>query len=134
MTDTRVLADLIEARAKTYPGFYTYRNQIATRPDRNYVVLMYSAGITYPRNLAGSANTLLFRFRAMCVGYSDGDCLWVADKIRGLFTNWRPLEDRAASWLTEEQDDAPVLRDESMINDVRFSLTLRFRITTTRST
>lgn len=132
-TTTKALADLVEARANTSTAFLTYRNQIPDRPPRNYVVLMFSAGITYPETLAASASTLLWRFRAMAVGWSDAECLWVADKVRDLFCNWRPSSDRAVSWFTEEQDDAPVLRDESMINDVRYSLTLRFRLTTPRS-
>lgn len=134
MTSTQALADLIEARAKTDTTFLTFRGQIFTRPSRNYVMLSFNAGITYPEALAATSDTLLWRFRAMAVGWSDTECLWVADRVRNLYTNWRPLASRAASWVTEEQDDAPVLRDESMINDVRYSLTLRFRFTTPRST
>jgi hypothetical protein len=134
MSTTQALADLIEARAKTDTAILTYRGMIPTRPTRNYTVLLFSAGITYPEALAATSDTLLWRFRAMAVGWSEADCLWVADRLRQLFTNWRPLSSRAASWVTEEQDDAPVLRDESVINDVRYSLTLRFRITTPRST
>lgn len=133
MTDLKTLADLVTARAETVSTFYTYRNQIAVRPPRNYVVLLFGGGVTQSGNLVGLADTLIWRFRALCVGFSDSECLWVADQIRSLFTNWRPLSSPAASAFVEEQDDAPVLRDESMINDVRYSLTLRFRFSTPRS-
>lgn len=135
MTDTRVLANLVEARARTSTLFDTYRGVIQVRPGKNYVMLLFGAGAGYSDTLVGTATMLAWNFRALCVGFSDGDCLFVADRIRDLFSNWRPIPDSmASSWFTELRDEAPVLRDESMVNDVRWSLTLRFQLTTPRST
>jgi hypothetical protein len=134
MTDPVTLSDIVTARAESDTWFSTYRGYIEIRPSRNYVMLLFGAGMAMTEFLGGGSDTLLWRFRAQCVGFSDRDCLGVASRMRTLFTNWRPLEDRGASWFTEEQDDAPMLRDESMPRDVRFSTLLRFRLTTTRST
>lgn len=133
-TDPRALADLVEARAKTDTGFLTYRGMIASRPSKNYVMLIFGGGSVYGDRLVGYSNMLTWEFRALCVGYTDSETLWVANRIRGLYVNWRPIPDRASGWFVEQEDDAPLLRDESMINDTRYSVTLRYRLTTPRST
>lgn len=128
--DARTLANLVEARAKTAPGFLTFRGYVDSRPSKGYVSLYFGGGINYRDTLAQSATELRWSFRALCVGYDDDQCLYVLGKVRGLFEGWRPTDDRFASPFTEAPDDPPLLKDDRVSGDVRYSITPRFTINT----
>jgi hypothetical protein len=130
VADPRTLANLVTARAESAPGFLTYRGFVKERPAKGYVSLYFSGGVNYPEGMTGTATRLTWSFRAVCVGFTDDQALYVVGKMRGLFTNWRPLEDRSAGWFTEAPDDPTLIRDDSIPNDVRYSITPRFTITT----
>jgi hypothetical protein len=123
----RSLADLVEARSRTATSFLTYRGVIPTRPEKGYAALMFGAGSPYGDRLVASTNSLAWSFRAMCVGYSDGQCLFVAEKFDALILNWRP---DGGAWFSRTPDDPPVIKDDSVAEDVRYSLTLRYTLTT----
>jgi hypothetical protein len=125
----RSLADLVEARCRTSSSFLTYRGSIPAKPEKNYAVLMFGAGSPVGDRLAGSVNALAWSFRAMCVGYTDGQCLYVVEKLDALFIGWRPLASNG-SWFSRTPDDPPVLKDDSVLGDVRYSLTARYTLTT----
>lgn len=127
MQSARSLADLVEARSNTATSFLTYRGVIPARPSKGYVSLLFGAGSPFGDRLAGNVNSLAWSFRVMCVGYSDGQCLFVAEKFDALFLNWRPL---SGSWFSRTPDDPPVIKDDSVAEDVRYSLTLRYTLTT----
>lgn len=133
MPTARSLANLVEARARTGTGFLTYRGQVPTKPAQGYVSLYFGGGVNFADRLYTVSNNLTWSFRAVCVGFTDDQCLYVVGKVRDLFTNWRPVDDRSAGWFTEAPDDPPLIRDDSIADDVRFSITPRFTITTTRS-
>jgi hypothetical protein len=124
----RSLADLVEGRSRTASEFLTYRGLIAERPAKGYASLLFGAGSPFGDRLTGTANAFSWSFRAVCVGYSDAQCLYVAEKFDALFVNWRPLG--SGPWFTRTPDDPPVLKDDSVAEDVRYSLTLRYTITT----
>lgn len=134
MSDPRTLATLVLARSNTATTFLTYRGLITERPVKNYVSLLFGAGAVSSSCMAGTTDLLTWTFRATCVGYTEDEVLFVAAMFRALFVNWRPLSAVSAGWFTEAQDDPPVIKDETTLNDVRYSLTLRYRITTSRST
>lgn len=128
MQSARSLADLVEARSRTSSSFLTYRGLISERPSKGYASLLFGAGSPQGDRLVGTATAFGWSFRAVCVGYSDAQCLYVAEKFDALFVNWRPLG--SGPWFTRTPDDPPVLKDDSVSEDVRYSLTLRFTITT----
>lgn len=129
MPTPRALADQVEARSRTATSFLTYRGLIATKPEKGYVSLLFSGGRLYSDRLDGVQSSLGWSFRAICVGYSDSQCLYVAEKFRDLFVGWRP-SGGVGPRFTEAGDDAPVIRDDSISEDVRYSLTLRYTLNT----
>jgi hypothetical protein len=54
------------------------------------------------------------------------------DRIRDKFTGWRPLGADGPMFV-EVDTDPPLIRDDSVPNDIRFSLTLTYRLYTSRS-
>lgn len=129
MPSARSLADLVEARCHTSSSFLTYRGTIPTRPEKGYAALMFGAGSPYGDRLAASVNGLAWSFRAMCIGYSDAQCLYVVEKFDALFIGWRPLAANGP-WFSRTPDDPPVIKDDSVAEDVRYSLTARYTLTT----
>lgn len=130
MTDPRTLANLVAARSEAAPEYLTFRGLIDTRPAKGYVSLLFGAGSAYGDRMAATPNVLGWSFRAMCVGYTDDQCLFVASKFRARFNGWRPIPDSAAAgWLVEARDDAPLIKNDDVIDDVRYSLTLRYLFT-----
>jgi hypothetical protein len=124
----RSLADLVEARSRTATSFLTYRGVIPTKPDKGYAALMFGGGSPFGDRLVNTTNSLTWSFRVMCVGYSDAQCLFVAEKFDALFLNWRPTD--RGPWFSRTPDDPPVIKDDSVAEDVRFSITLRYTLTT----
>lgn len=128
MQTARSLADLVEARSRTSSTFLTYRGVIPDKPTKGYVSLLFGAGSPFGDRLVSSTNSLAWSFRAMCIGYSDGQCLYVAEKFDALFLDWRPLG--GGPWFSRTPDDPPVIKDDSVASDVRYSITLRYTIST----
>jgi hypothetical protein len=105
----RSLADLVEARCRTSSSFLTYRGSIPAKPEKGYAVADVRRWLPVGDRLAGSANALAWSFRAMCVGYSDGQCLYVVEKFDALFIGWRPLASNGP-WFSRTPDDPPVIK------------------------
>lgn len=128
MTTARQLADLVEARSKTATEYLTFRGLISSKPAKGYAALLFGAGSPYGDRLVATSNAFRWSFRAVCVGYSDAQCLYVAEKVDAKFVDWRP--NGVGPWFTRTPDDPPVIKDDSVAEDVRYSLTLRYTITT----
>lgn len=130
----RDLAAAVTTRARTSTHFLTYRpGEVVDRPAKGYVVLYFGGGAPFPDRQASGANRLRWTFRAKCVGYTDDQCLLVADKVRDLLLHWSPDPGPSADWLTEVDDDPPLLRDDSVSSDLRYSITPVYTLTTARS-
>lgn len=126
------IADAVQARLETSTYFLTYRSDLVLkRPAKGYVVFMPSAGVAYTDRYSGSSRALRWQCRVLCVGYTDGHAVNVAMAARDLLQDWRPDPDRAASPLRDDGDDPPLLRAE-VEGDVRWSITLRYLLTTPR--
>lgn len=125
------LADLVEARVQA-TGYTVYRGRVTDKPAGAYVVLYFGAGSTFTTRLATAFDDLRWTFRVVNAGYSERQAINACDLIRGRLTGWRPLGANGPM-LTELQDDPALLRDDSVSTDIRFSLTLTYRLYTTRS-
>lgn len=131
--DPRALAAAVVAKAQTSPQFLTFRmGEVESRPAKGYAVLYFNPGSPFGDRHSGGANRLRWSFRAKCVGYSDDQCLFVAGKVRDLFLCWPPDPGSSAGWLTEVEDDPPLIPD-TLEGDTRYSTTLTFTLTTSRS-
>lgn len=128
MTTALQLAALVEARAAS-PAYTVHRGQVTGSPAGGYVVLYFSGGHSFATRLVATPDRLRWTFRAVCAGYSDRQALNTADLVRARFAGWRPLGEHGPR-LFQVDDEAPLLRDDSVPNDVRFSLTLTFRLFT----
>lgn len=131
MADARTLADLCENRAKTETRIDTFVGNGPDKATRDYVVLYPSRSKLASSRQSGSQGDHRFTLRAVCVGlYKPSNCLRVVNLVSALFCNWSPVPDEDTSWLEEMDDDPPLLRDDSVPGDVRYSLTLRYTLTT----
>ncbi|GAA1436307.1 hypothetical protein GCM10009616_35770 [Microlunatus lacustris] len=133
MLDTVAVADLVLDRLRMLPRIEVLDGEVKKTPAGAYVVFYDDAPRLSSRTLAGRANRAAWRLQTVCVGRDAAETRWVVGQILSTLTNWRPLQDRAASWITPQSDGAPILRDDSVAGDIRFSQTLTFRLTTTRS-
>lgn len=131
MADPRALANLCETRARSSGKFDVYRDNGPETTSRNYIVLHFPAGDAFRTRNGGGQSDLRWSFRVVCVGL-DGDArLWVVQLVRALFRNWHPVPaEEFTSWLEEENDEAPPIRDDTVPGDIRYSLTLRYTLTT----
>lgn len=87
------------------------------------------AGTAFSDRQGGGAVALRWGCSIVCTGLSRRQALNSADLIRAQLTGWSP---DGWSVLEEDEINAPLLRDDD-VTPPRFSNTLRFRITTTRS-
>jgi hypothetical protein len=95
-------------------------------------VFYFGAGSTQVSRLGGSPSNLRWTFRVVCAGYSERQVLNTVDLIRARLTGWRPTGVNGPL-LVELEDDPSLLRDDSVASDIRYSLTLTYRLYTTRS-
>lgn len=131
--ETYDLAQLVTDRLNGQAGYAVHRGGLADSPTGAYLVLQFGAGSLTSRRLDGQARLLRWTFRAVCAGRSDVQVLNTVDRVRARLAGWRPLPGRASGALVELELDPPLLRDDSVPNDVRYSLTLTYRLTTPRS-
>lgn len=136
MADVDVLASLVETRARTEARFDTFISRGPDKPTRNYVVIHFDGGTPlFPTRLSGGQSDLGWGFRIVCVGlHASANCLYVAKLVRSLFLNWYPVPSEGfTSWFIEENDGSSVLPEDEIPGDLRYSLSLRYTLTTNRS-
>lgn len=133
MADPRTLASLVMARATSAPDFLAYTSPPVARPTKGYVVHYFGAGSLFSEDMSARQVGLRWTFRAICVGFTPDQCLYVAGRYRARFLNYRLTNNPADGWLVEAQDDPPLITDSSVEGDPRSSITLRY-ILNTRST
>lgn len=125
------LADLVEDRTPG-PGYTVYRGGVPDKPPGAYAVLYFGAGSTYTTRLGGTPDDLRWTFRVVCAGFSERQAINTTDLIRARLTGWRPFGDNGPM-LTELEDDPSLLPSEGVPGDVRYSMTLTYRLYTNRS-
>ncbi len=133
MTEHNDIIGLVLTRI-TRPQTTILDGEVKTTPAGEYVVIYTDTPRLSGRLSADYAKQLL-RWRAMCVGRNAGEARHVASWVVSRLVGWRPVpEDRTVGVVAPIPDGAPVLPDRSVPGDVRFSQTLVFTLTTTRST
>jgi hypothetical protein len=127
------LAELLLARLTGTPGLAVYDAQIATNPPNTGWVIVYpGAGTPATTRLAPVATDLVWDATVVCCGRSRSQCLNTVSIVRSRLLGVRLDNARSSGRLTEEPA-GPLLPDESIPAEPRFSLTLRYTSTHTRS-
>lgn len=126
------LGEAAWARAETSIGFTAYDGEVPKNPDFAYVVLHRPTGRTIPDRAGDLGDRRLFHaFYLTCVGLSPGQCGNTVELVRARFTGWRPHPN--GSPLRESDTGAPIARDDSGPGPTRFSVPVRYTLTTPRS-
>ena len=125
------LADLIEARAPG-PGYTCHRGNVPDKPPGAYAVFYFGGGSTQVARLGGSPSDFRWTFRVVCAGFSERQAINTVDLIRARLTGWRP-EGLNGPVLVELEDDPALLPSTGVPGDTRYSMTLTYRLYTTRS-
>lgn len=113
--------------------FALYDGTVPATPAQAYVVSYPSPGLAYAGRMTGSHNRLQVDLRLVCAGRSNSQCINTVRIVRDLLADWRPDDALAASPLVEQNNDASVIKDESDLQDVRYSYTIHYRMHTARS-
>lgn len=134
-TTARLLAATVQTRLGTLPAdkIAVYPGVVPKTPATAYVAYYPEGGNGASDRASWSPRVLNWGFRAVCVGADPETCLWVVDQTRDLFDAYWPDTDPASGPLVEDPIGAPMLPDTSVPGDTRYSITLRFTLTTTRS-
>ena len=78
-----------------------------------YVALYFSPGQSVTESLADERTDFTCAFQVTCVGPTEEQCLWVADKVRGALSPRLTVAGRSA-WRAEELGGPPVQRDDDV--------------------
>lgn len=135
MTSLLTLSDAVWGRAQSLlPTITPYDGEPDSVPHgQGYATIYPDSGTASSDRHGGLQNMLRWGFYVVCSGFSRSQVVDVADTVRSLFGNWAPDTHQSASPLTETDLGADLVRDTSVPSDIRWSLTLRFTLTTTRS-
>lgn len=127
------LAGVILTRLETMPGTTVLDSEVRTTPAGAYVVFYDETPAHWSNNLSGGLNRMGYEFRLVCVGKSPAQCRNTVRLAAGLLAGWRFDNSQQSSWLIEVPEGAPIIPDRSVPEDVRYSQTLHYRLTTSRS-
>lgn len=133
MATVSLLAGNVLARLNTLPNVSVYDSKVPSTPGGLYVVFYGNSGHSVSTSMAGTSDSLTWTFYVIVAGTLPAQVRSGVDRVRTALTGFR-LD--AAAWagpLNEVDLQAPMLRDDSVENDVRFSQTLYFRLSTSRS-
>ena len=127
------LAEQAWQRLNTTPGLTAYDGKVTTTPPGGYAIYYPTAGRHYGDRTGAVLSSARWGFRVVCAGFSRAQVLGTVKRVRERFAGYPLDPSPAADPLMEEELDAPLLPDVSVPNDTRFSQTLGFYLTTSRS-
>lgn len=131
MPTTVDLAGDVLARLGGISGLSVLDSDVSVTPAGAYAVFYDDApGLPIDR-LVGSPGRLGWTFRVVVAGRDGNECRYFAGLVLDRLTGWRLPS--AGSLIRPMPDGAPMIRDDSVRGDIRFSLTLVFRVSANRS-
>ena len=134
MPNTFDLAEATLAKLSTQTKFTTHDGTVPNKPQGAYVVFYGSTGTVRRTRLAQAANRLRGGCTLVIAGSTAAQVRNTVDLVRDDLEGWRPFgTDRSSEALHEDEISGDMLRDDTDANDIRFSQTLFFRLTTHRS-
>jgi hypothetical protein len=127
------LAELLLARLTGTPGLAVYDAIIPTSPPSTGWVIVYpGAGTPATTRLAPVATDLVWDATLVCCGRTRQQCTRTVDLVRSQLLGVRLGTTRSSGRLTEDPA-GPLLPDESIPGEPRYSITLAYTSTHTRS-
>jgi hypothetical protein len=128
------LSKQVMAILDAMPNLDGYDSEVPETPARAYTVFYPGAGHGFGDRLADLGSKLYWDFRLVCCGMSPGQCRRATDQTRAAFLGVRLDTGRATIPLREDRAfNAPMLRDDSVPSDVRWSQTLHYYTSARRS-
>lgn len=126
------LPDIVLARLGA-TGETVLDNEVKATPPGRYVVFYDEAPRLRPSGTGGDFRRQSWTFRTVCVGRDAGETRHVVRLVHALLVGWRPRPtDSATGAIVPVADGAPILRDDSVPGDIRFSQTLTWRVASSR--
>lgn len=123
------LYDLALARAATLAPVVLAFGETppdASSRDVPYVIVDPDPGFDEASRADGRVSSRRGRFSVRCCGSSRRQALFALDAARGAFQDWRPYPIDRRFGAVRESDAGPLIEDESVPTDHRFSFTLTF--------
>jgi hypothetical protein len=132
MADIDSLSKEVLAILDALPNQDSYDSQVPDTPAQGYTVFYPGAGTSFGDRLSDLKSKLEWDFRVVCAGRSPGQARRVVKQTRAGLTGVRIDEGRVLI-VEDRRLNAPMLRDDAVPAEVRFSQTLRFKASATRS-
>ena len=125
--------DLLTRLKADTPWFKVYDGDVPSTPAAGYCVVYPQAGAVSSDRLGYRPTGLAWDALIVCAGTSRSQVFDVVGAIRGRLVGWRPYPaDKTTGRLVEVPVRAPLIK-ETVAGTIRYSLTLQFRLSTTRS-
>lgn len=129
MADIDWLAEQAWQRLSATVGFSSFDGVAPSTPPGAYAVYYPSAGAYVRERHGGTQSGYRWAFRVVCAGSSRAQVLGTVKRVRARLLNYPLDPSPASSPLQEDEFEAPLLRDDSVPSDIRFSQTLLFYLT-----
>lgn len=121
---------LSRLQGMTFPTIFDSK-VVEPAPAAGYGVFYPGAGSIERGRLASVGDHLRWTCSVVCAGRSRQQVANIVDAVRDRLIGWAP--DPAGDPIVEIPLDAPLIRDDSVTSDIRFSITLQFTLGTARS-
>jgi hypothetical protein len=131
MADIDSLSKIVLGVLEELPNLDVYDSQVPDTPPQAYAVFYPGAGSIYPVRLADLGSRLDWDCRVVCCGRTPGQARRAADQTRAALSGRRL--DGGLVLVEDRNLNAPMLRDDTVPSDIRFSHTLRFKTSAARS-
>lgn len=126
------LSDLILARLDDH-WWQVFDADVPATPPGAYVIVWPGHGAVTSGRLDYQPLDLRAEWRLVCCGRSRAQVMDVVTGVRDLLGGWRPYPDRRDTGPVWEVDTGAELLSDRAAGETRFSLTLTYRLATTRS-
>ena len=133
MADIDWLAEQAWLRLKGGDGYTAYDGTVPSTPVGAYAVFYPVAGVFSQGRHGGGQYGYMWGFRVVCAGSSRAQTLGTVKRVRQRFLNYQLDPSPGSSPLREDDVVAPLLRDDSVPSDIRFSQTLFYTLSYDRS-
>lgn len=124
MADIDWLAEQAWQRLNGTTGLTAFDGVAPATPPGGYAVYYPSAGSYGSTRQGGGQSGYRWGFRVVCAGSSRAQVFGTVKRVRARFLNHQLDPSPSSDPLQEDDLDPPLLRDDSVPSDIRFSQTL----------
>lgn len=113
--------------------FGAYDAEVPTTPAGGHAIVWPSPGTVTSDRIGYRPLNLTAEWRIVCAGYSRSQVMDVVAAVRNRLSGWQPYPESKSSGRVVEVPPAGPLLSDTAAGETRFSCTLTFRLSTTRS-